>query len=383
MNDRIGGVCLVTQPERGQTGKNHTHDLAEIISHITSVSILTANLPSGSSLQNEHEVIEFSSHGTGEHIFIEAWRFFINQIRLCLAIRRREEQVILFFGATSYVLPVFTSRLLGKAVVILPRGDVPLSLRLRWERSLPLVIAYGLANLVRILERINYRTADAIVTYTPAMACQLDLERFEKKLYTDGVRFVDINHFNINIPFKNREQTVGFIGRLDVEKRIPKLSAAVKRLTDSITFIFVGDGDYRSSLETELADEIETGQVEVVGWVNRDEIPEQLNRLQLLVVPSHPTEGLPTVILEAMACGTPVLATPVAGVPDVVREGETGFLIDEITEEEISEDIEAALRQKDLSEVSHKCRELIEQKYSLEGAVVRWQNILESIQGPK
>jgi glycosyltransferase involved in cell wall biosynthesis len=47
-------------------------------------------------------------------------------------------------------------------------------------------------------------------------------------------------------------------------------------------------------------------------------------------MPSAPTEGLPTTILEAMACGTPVYTTPVLGVLSVVRDGETGFLMTDI-----------------------------------------------------
>lgn len=375
----IGGVCLVTQPERGQSNKDHAHDLADIIASMTSVSVLTANLPANSSLRDAYDVVEFSSQGTGEHIFIEVWRFIVNQLRLCLVLRRREEQIVLFFGTTSYVLPVVFSHLLGKTVVVLPRGDVPLSLRLRWERSLPDVIAGGLAKLVWGLERVSYRVSDAIVTYTPAMANQLDLERYETKLFTNGARFVDTDQFDVSTPFGNREQTVGFVGRLDVEKRIPELAMIAKELPKDITFIFVGDGDYRSLLEAELAAEIENGQVEVVGWVDRKEIPDQLNRLQLLVVPSHPTEGLPTVILEAMACGTPVLATPVAGVPDVVRERETGFLIDEVAGERISGEIEKILSREDMTDISHRCRALIEQEYSFKGARDRWHKILEDI----
>ncbi len=379
MTEDSRGVCLVTQPERGQTGKGHAHDLADIIAPITNVSILTANLPSEASLRTEHEVVEYSSRGTGEHVLVEVWRFLLNQVRLCLSLRQREECIMLFFGTTSYVVPIIVSRVLGKTVIVLPRGDVPLSLRLRWERSLPNRVARELASLVGRLEKVSYYLADAIVTYTPAMASQLGLDRYEEKLYTNGARFVDTDQFDVRVPFEKRDRTVGFVGRLDVEKRVPELVAAVKELPENIKFIFVGDGDYRSLLESELADEIESGQVEVVGWVNREEIPEQLNRLQLLVAPSHPTEGLPTVILEAMACGTPVLATPVSGVPDVVRDGETGFLIERVDRLETVEKIANITHQEDLSEISKNAQELISIEYTFEAAVDRYTKIFNQI----
>ncbi len=378
MGDEIGGVCIVTQPERGGSAKSHAHDLANIIAAITSVSVLTANLSDASTLDEDHKVIEFSPHGTGESLPVEVARFLVNQIRLCVALRSRDERTVLFFGATAYLLPVVFSRLLGKQVIVLPRGDVPLSLRLRWEESLPDGVAGSLAKLVSLLERVNYRLADAVVTYTPSMAKQLGLECYGKKLYTNGARFVDTDAFDIRVPYAERERTVGFVGRLDVEKRVPELAAAAQEL-ENVRFVFVGDGEYRELLETELAAEIERGQVEVVGWVGREQIPEQLNRMRLLVVPSHPTEGLPTAILEAMACGTPAYATPVSGVPDVVRDGETGFLIGEVDSETIATEIVEILKRKDLTAVSQNARMLMEKEYSFTEAVSRWRGILKDI----
>jgi glycosyltransferase involved in cell wall biosynthesis len=337
---------------------------------------LTANLPSDIPLWDEHNVVEYSSSGTGEHVLVEAVRFLLNQLRLCRAIYRRDETTVLFFGTTSYVLPVLLSRLIGKSVIVLPRGDVPLSLRLRWEESLPDPLPRVLAVLVSLLEHVNYRLADAVVTYTPAMAEQLGLGRYREKLHTNGARFVDTEQFDVRVPFDEREQVVGFIGRLDVEKRVPELAAAARQLPDDIRFVFVGDGNYREMLERELAEEIECGEVEVVGWVDREDVPEQLNRMRLQVVPSHPTEGLPTAILEGMACGTPAYATPVSGVPDVVREGETGFLTRDVNGTTIAAEIENILGREELDEVSQDARELIEEEYSFAGAVERWRDIL-------
>jgi glycosyltransferase involved in cell wall biosynthesis len=103
----------------------------------------------------------------------------------------------------------------------------------------------------------------------------------------------------------------------------------------------------------------------------------------LLVLLSHPTEGLPTVILESMACGTPVLATPVAGVPDVVGTCETGFLTHGKDSKTLATEIEHILELESLPEIGEKARTLVESEYSFEAALERYKDILASINGKR
>lgn len=380
MDDDIGGVCIVTQPGGGQSEKNHARDLARIIAELTTVAILTANLSEESSLRDHHEVVEFSGSSVGDNAIFEAVQFLRNQLRLCLKLRNREEHVVLFFGTTAYLLPVVAARLLGKRVAMLPRGDIPLSLRLRWEQTVPDILARFLAGIVSQLEAVSYRLANGIIAYTPKMAETLGLDRYEGKLYPMGARFIDTDRFSVDIPFETRDRTVGFLGRLVAEKRIPLLMEVATKLPDDITLRFVGDGSYRETLERELADEIDAGTVELVGWVDHDEVPAELNQLRLLLLPSK-TEGLPTTVLEAMACGTPAYATPVSGVPDVVREGETGFLMNSVEAEAVAERLTEILERENLPRVSEAGRRCIEDEYSFEAAVDRYRTILAGISG--
>jgi glycosyltransferase involved in cell wall biosynthesis len=101
--------------------------------------------------------------------------------------------------------------------------------------------------------------------------------------------------------------------------------------------------------------------------------------MKLLVLPSRSTEGLPTTILESFACGTPVCASPVSGVPDVVREGETGFLLQSREPDVLSTRIEGILDQNDLIAISESCRTLIETEYRFEAAVERYRLILTAV----
>ena len=368
-------VLVVTHP-LAPASENHVSALLDILSAITSVALVTANLSTESSIRDHHEVIEISNSGAGGTILTAAIRFIRNQFRMCRVIARRDEDIVLFFGATSYLLPIVFARIVGRTVVLEPRGDVPLTLRLQWEQRVPDSVARVLAGIVRRLERIGYWLADGIVTYTPALAEQLNLDRYEHKLYPYGARYVDTEVFQPRVPFTERDSTIGFLGRLDEEKGVRELAAVAKRLPDGLTFRFIGDGDLADWLASELEAEIEAGSVELVGWVDHEDVPEELSELQLLVMPSHPTEGLPTVILESLACGTPVYATPVSGIPDVVREGETGFLMENMRSDSIISRLETIADREDLPSISGNGRQLIEEEYSFEAAVQRYREIL-------
>jgi glycosyltransferase involved in cell wall biosynthesis len=374
----VDDICVVTHP-LSPAGENATRTFLDILAAVGSVSLVTANLPADSPVRDRHEVLEVSDRDEGDAIPVAAVRFALNQLRMARVLARREEETTVFYGATAYLLPILVARLAGKTVLLEPRGDVPLTLRLYWERRVPTAVARALAGLLRGLEWIGYALADGIVTYTPAMAEELGLDAFEHKLYPHGARYVDVDRFAPTTPFEDRDRVVGFLGRLDEEKGIRTLAEVAERLPDEVRFRFVGGGDLEPWLRGELAEEIAADRVEVAGWVDHANVPEELDRFRLLVMPSQPTEGLPTVILEALACGTPVYASPVSGVPDVVRHGETGFLMDEPEAGPIARDVESILERADLPTISRNGRQLIEAEYSFEAAVDRYRAILEAV----
>jgi glycosyltransferase involved in cell wall biosynthesis len=377
VSEPVPDVCVVTHP-LSSAGENATRSLLDILGALTTVSLVTADLPADSEIRDRHEVVELTERGAGDALPVAAARFLRNQLRMCRAVARRDEEVVLFFGATAYLLPVLFARLRGKTVLLQPRGDVPLTLRLNWEQRVPSPLARLLAGSVRALERLDYATADGAVTYTSSMAEELGLDPDSPRVYPNGARYIRVDEFRPRTPFPERERRVGFLGRLDEEKGVRELAQVAKRLPDDVTFSFIGDGRLSEWLETELADEIAAGRVELRGWVDHDEVPVELSRLQLLVMPSQPTEGLPTTILEALACGTPVYATPVSGVPDVVRANETGFLMDSRDPDDIATGIESILAREDLADVSLRGRRLIETDFSLDAAVERYRAILRA-----
>jgi len=89
--------------------------------------------------------------------------------------------------------------------------------------------------------------------------------------------------------------------------------------------VIIGDGPQRSNLERKVAELGLMGSVTMVG--NRDDVPVWLNSLDLFVLPSYGDEGVPQSIMQAMACGLPVISTPVGAIAEAVVPEETGLLV--------------------------------------------------------
>jgi colanic acid/amylovoran biosynthesis glycosyltransferase len=119
------------------------------------------------------------------------------------------------------------------------------------------------------------------------------------------------------------------VGRLCEQKGQLLLIEAVQRLKEVGTdFILTlaGHGELRPQLEA-LIQHYELGsKVRITGWISNDEVRKHILAARALVLPSF-AEGLPVVIMEAMALRRPVISTFVAGIPELVRSGEHGWLV--------------------------------------------------------
>lgn len=119
------------------------------------------------------------------------------------------------------------------------------------------------------------------------------------------------------------------IGRFSEQKGqlvlIEAMALIVKAHPDA-HLTLIGDGDLRPQIETAIKSCDLQGNVTLTGWLSEDEVRTELGRGQALIMPSF-AEGLPMVIMEAMAAGRPVIATYVAGIPELVQPGMNGWLV--------------------------------------------------------
>ena len=135
------------------------------------------------------------------------------------------------------------------------------------------------------------------------------------------------------------------VGRLCEQKgQIVLLQAAQLLLKRGVhlELVLAGDGEMRRDIE-ELIRECGLGEsVRITGWISGEQVLRELQAARALVLPSF-AEGLPVVIMEAMALGRPVISTFVAGIPELVQAGENGWLVPAGDVEALADAMQACL----------------------------------------
>jgi glycosyltransferase involved in cell wall biosynthesis len=130
------------------------------------------------------------------------------------------------------------------------------------------------------------------------------------------------------IPISSTRRLV-CIGRLCEQKGQLLLLEAARRLNDrgiSFELIIAGDGEMRRELEAAIAFHQLQEHVRLLGWISGKAVREELLAARALVLPSF-AEGLPVVIMEAMALRRPVISTYIAAIPELVQPEEHGWLV--------------------------------------------------------
>lgn len=141
-----------------------------------------------------------------------------------------------------------------------------------------------------------------------------------------GVEVASLDAFRR--PYPDNHQLV-CIGRLCPQKgqvHIPQAVSALKADFPQVRVLLVGDGESRAEVEREMARHGVEQQVRILGWMANDEACEQVAASRGFVLPSY-AEGLPVVLMEALALERAVISTTIAGIPELVVPGDNGWLV--------------------------------------------------------
>jgi glycosyltransferase involved in cell wall biosynthesis len=312
------------------------------------IGILTASLPSASTggaevqatklamfLSRNHEVTVFtrSEPDLGRHSDVDeacfeicrrssvsapALRFVADIAGSMATLGRRRARLDVLLAYQSVIdglLGVLARMLYGIPVLVSVRSER----EYRFERS----------RLIRLLSPFVFEHANRIAVQTPTIERELldslrsaGLSRLSDTVQTKLA--IIPNGISLRDAPSCRGRALLYVGRLIEEKGVVHLVEAMRECPNDELFI-VGDGPELDRLRS-CAEGLDNVHFE--GRAPRDRLDDYFSRARVLVVPSVRDEGMPNVIMEAMSRGLPVIATRNAGTPDLIKDGETGLLVE-------------------------------------------------------
>ena len=194
----------------------------------------------------------------------------------------------------------------------------------------------------------------------------------EQSFYTDAPS---------NPPLKAR---LVCVGRLCEQKGQLLLLEACRNLKDKgieFNLVLAGDGEMRAEVERMIAVYGISADVRITGWISSQQVRDEILASRAMVLPSF-AEGLPVVIMEAMALKRPVISTYVAGIPELVIDGENGWLVPAGSVLELTSAMEAILSapNQHLVEMGEAAYDRVRQRHDIDTEASKLASLfLESV----
>lgn len=286
---------------------------------------------------------------------VRRYLFFVFSPLLFASAFRRVD-VVRLLSLNAFAAAVLVKIFFGKVVVVNYQFKYPVFAAVEGRSKLHVW-------LLELRERLFLRFFDAITVPTKTLFSYVAKFVGEEKIWVipNGV---------ITDLFPQAEERVdryrvAFVGRLARQKNLFSLVLAAKILRDrgiSIELLFVGDGPLRNELAA-LASELGV-PLRIMGNISHDKVSSVLRSCSLFVLPSY-VEGHPKALLEAMACGLPVVGTDVEGINEVISDGVNGLLAS--TEaKSLADKMQALLEDRELAKaLGSSARQLVLEKYDL------------------
>lgn len=319
-------------------------------------------------------------------VFLPLYPFHVHLHSLFVArvIRFLEAEVDIFHCHSPLIPPIQTKRPVMLTFHSTVRDDI---------RATKITSAYTLAMKLQApvsfrLEAAGLKTASQVNAVSPKVADHLKTYPHCPPQVPVVWNAVDTEIFTPGGDRRaragSRELYILVVGRLGPGKGVEDLVEAVSLVNrfQKCRVIVIGDGPAKAALEQRCISLNMQDQFQFVGHVaDRNRLARYYQRAALFVLPSH-HEGLPTVLLEAMASGCPVVATAVGGVPDVVEDGVNGLLV----QPQAPQDLAAAMRSlladpQRMEALGWQARQSIEKRFSWENSAARFLSLYSQLAG--
>lgn len=307
------------------------------------------------------------SPSSEESWWVRGLRLAISPFHLAWAVFRKSPAVLHVNVSLNYkafwrdALYVMVGKLLGRRIVYQIHGGS--------------VDQFCGRPFMRTICGMLFRLPDSVVVISA-----VQLERFERLFRARRITLipnaVDLTEFDGELPPKSPVRAshgfhVLYLARLVREKGVFELLDAMAALrqdpaSTGTTLTIAGSGPAYHDVVQRVTALGLGGQVQVVGPVQGENKVKLLRAADAFVLPSY-HEGLPYSVLESLACGIPVIATRVGGIPDLVEDGVHGLLIEPQSAEAIAEAVtRLACDRALLEQMSRACRLRARERYGLD-----------------
>lgn len=297
------------------------------------------------------------------------WRVLSRLLRIC-----RRERVSIWHGHD------YKSNLIG------------LLLRLFWPMRLVTTVHGWVDRRVRLyydIDRLCLRHYERVICVSEDLReeclgrgvekgrCVLiengvDTRQFSRRLATDEAKA------SLGIP--PRHLVVGAVGRLSAEKGFDLLIRSADRLLGAghdLELLIAGEGDQEPRLRALISALGRDDRIRLLGY--RSDTAELYQAMDVFVLSSH-REGLPNVLLEAMAMQVPVVSTRIAGIPGLIRHDEDGLLVQPGSVEELTRAVARLLKNADLRDrLGRAGRATVETRYSFASRMDRIKALYDDL----
>ena len=380
-------LCVIRQPSPTPDTHVHTLSLLKILRPLAErIYLITGNFPEDTTSDEVLRIINLPSKGYYSKKVLEINRpgaliqCLWTDIRFCYRLLRlsRKIDTVIFFVAMTFPLTMLMAKLLRKEIVFIVTGSAKLSAEKVPMKDLFGIGTFLIPRIVGLLEAGYFFLADRIIVELEETIRWLGIDKYRHKT-TIGRFLIDTDLFKVEQPYETRENIVGYIGSFIHSKGVINLARAVPLVLKSRTdvkFMLGGGGPLFSDIESELKQNGLSDRVNLHGWIPHEEVRGYLNQMKLLVMPSYTEGGVQAIALEAMACGTPVLTTSVAGITELIEDGKNGFILDGDSPQYLADKILAALEHPALSNIRENGTRLVKEEYSYEAVSKRYREIL-------
>ena len=247
-----------------------------------------------------------------------------------------------------------------------------------WGRGIDV---YDPGLLMKPFSKLVLQNADTVIALTKDMKGKIqEICNREIRVIPNGIDLQEFNSTRRNgMQYKRQadtdEKLIIYIGRFRSNKGVNYLIEAmniIRQKNQCVRLLLGGDGPEEENLKY-LTRQLKLGcNIDFLGQIPNKQVPQYMAAAYVFVLPSL-NEGFPNVVLEAMASGLPIIASKVGGLPEIIKEGENGFLVEPRNPGQIAEKVLLLLQNTEL-------RKIISTNNKEKAKVYSWESVIDSLE---